>query len=561
MVGRDLRRAARARAPVLLPRARPRARGADRQPHLVRARAHPDLLAGAHVRADPRCALRRRRARDGAGHGRRRPHPDARRPAPVGRAAEGLVEARRRSASSPPRRGFSGKRSIPWGPHTVHDFLHAKLVVCDDWAFAAPTTTRARARRTPRTCSRSTARRPPTRWPRRSAEFAALYALGPGDSWKTRLPRLRPPPRSPLTRQLDGRRPQLAAELLEHRAAQLRHVHGQRQRVLAQPGEQGRALEHLVDPGAVARDDELVERRARGARGSPRPARGRAVVGVARLLDAAAAEAVRRRSALLVAVLDEAHAVAAAHELLVRVDAGAVAAEPHDEQPDEPRRREVLAQRRGLDAVELLPVLEAERRRDLRCAPRPSRSARRPRRRGVRAGRALEAVAEREHAGARDAAHVRGARLSTRRSVTHPARRAPAPSPAPPQRSRHARLAHRLRRRRRRRDPARAARRRALRGRGDTVVVGLRPGALAATALERLRRRAGRRGAEAARRRRAPAGGPPECGAARPAARRARVRYAEPLRRLHALETAMPDPGRAAAVGPRRDRGRRGLGA
>ena len=55
----------------------------------------------------------------------------------------------------------------------------------------------------------------------------------------------------------------------------------------------------------------------------------------------------------------------AADELLVRVDARAVAAEPDDEQPDEARRVEVLAQRRGLDAVELLPVLEAERRRDL----------------------------------------------------------------------------------------------------------------------------------------------------------------------------------------------------
>jgi phosphatidylserine/phosphatidylglycerophosphate/cardiolipin synthase-like enzyme len=32
--------------------------------------------------------------------------------------------------------GFGGKDSIPWGPRTVHDFLHAKLVVCDDWAFA-----------------------------------------------------------------------------------------------------------------------------------------------------------------------------------------------------------------------------------------------------------------------------------------------------------------------------------------------------------------------------------------------------------------------------------------
>jgi phosphatidylserine/phosphatidylglycerophosphate/cardiolipin synthase-like enzyme len=30
---------------------------------------------------------------------------------------------------------FGGKRSIPWSPNSTHDFLHAKLVVCDDWAF------------------------------------------------------------------------------------------------------------------------------------------------------------------------------------------------------------------------------------------------------------------------------------------------------------------------------------------------------------------------------------------------------------------------------------------
>ena len=81
----------------------------------TRARAHPDLLAGAHVRADPRCALRRRRARDGARHGRRRPHPDAGRPAPVGRAAEGLVEARR----VPLRRlqgGLQRQAQHPLGP-------------------------------------------------------------------------------------------------------------------------------------------------------------------------------------------------------------------------------------------------------------------------------------------------------------------------------------------------------------------------------------------------------------------------------------------------------------
>jgi phosphatidylserine/phosphatidylglycerophosphate/cardiolipin synthase-like enzyme len=30
---------------------------------------------------------------------------------------------------------FSGKRSTPWGPDTVHDFMHAKVTVADDTAF------------------------------------------------------------------------------------------------------------------------------------------------------------------------------------------------------------------------------------------------------------------------------------------------------------------------------------------------------------------------------------------------------------------------------------------
>ena len=30
---------------------------------------------------------------------------------------------------------FAGKRSTPWGPGTVHDFMHAKVVVADDVAF------------------------------------------------------------------------------------------------------------------------------------------------------------------------------------------------------------------------------------------------------------------------------------------------------------------------------------------------------------------------------------------------------------------------------------------
>jgi phosphatidylserine/phosphatidylglycerophosphate/cardiolipin synthase-like enzyme len=31
---------------------------------------------------------------------------------------------------------FSGKRSTPWGPDTVHDFMHAKVTVADDTVFA-----------------------------------------------------------------------------------------------------------------------------------------------------------------------------------------------------------------------------------------------------------------------------------------------------------------------------------------------------------------------------------------------------------------------------------------
>jgi phosphatidylserine/phosphatidylglycerophosphate/cardiolipin synthase-like enzyme len=31
---------------------------------------------------------------------------------------------------------FTGKRSTPWGPGTVHDFMHAKVTVCDDIVFA-----------------------------------------------------------------------------------------------------------------------------------------------------------------------------------------------------------------------------------------------------------------------------------------------------------------------------------------------------------------------------------------------------------------------------------------
>ena len=32
--------------------------------------------------------------------------------------------------------GFAGKRSTPWAPGRLHDYLHAKIVVCDDTVFA-----------------------------------------------------------------------------------------------------------------------------------------------------------------------------------------------------------------------------------------------------------------------------------------------------------------------------------------------------------------------------------------------------------------------------------------
>jgi phosphatidylserine/phosphatidylglycerophosphate/cardiolipin synthase-like enzyme len=33
------------------------------------------------------------------------------------------------------RAPFSGKRSTPYGPGTVHDYMHAKLTVADDLVF------------------------------------------------------------------------------------------------------------------------------------------------------------------------------------------------------------------------------------------------------------------------------------------------------------------------------------------------------------------------------------------------------------------------------------------
>ena len=147
-------------------------------PHRVRARARDDLLAGAHVRADPGRARRRRRARRRAGHRRRRPHPDARRAAPVGRAAEGVVEA----AGVPLRRRQGQLRrqaQHPVGPaRPCTTSCTPRSSSATTGRSSAPTTTRARARRTPRTCSRSTARPCADRVAEAIGEFAVRYATG-----------------------------------------------------------------------------------------------------------------------------------------------------------------------------------------------------------------------------------------------------------------------------------------------------------------------------------------------------------------------------------------------
>ena len=41
---------------------------------------------------------------------------------------------------------FSGKVSIPWAPDSLHDFMHAKLVIADDTTFVGSFNSRAPAR-------------------------------------------------------------------------------------------------------------------------------------------------------------------------------------------------------------------------------------------------------------------------------------------------------------------------------------------------------------------------------------------------------------------------------
>ena len=78
---------------------------------------------------------------------------------------------------------FGGKRSIPWGPHTIHDFLHAKLVVCDDWAFAGSYNHSRAGEENAENVLAMDGKGAADRVAETIREFAALYPSGPADSW------------------------------------------------------------------------------------------------------------------------------------------------------------------------------------------------------------------------------------------------------------------------------------------------------------------------------------------------------------------------------------------
>ena len=78
---------------------------------------------------------------------------------------------------------FGGKRSIPWGPHTIHDFLHAKLVVCDDWAFAGSYNHSRAGEENAENVLAMDGKAAADRVAEAIREFAALYPSGPADPW------------------------------------------------------------------------------------------------------------------------------------------------------------------------------------------------------------------------------------------------------------------------------------------------------------------------------------------------------------------------------------------
>ena len=92
---------------------------------------------------------------------------------------------------------FGGKRSIPWGPGTVHDFLHAKLVVCDDWTFVGSYNHSRAGEENAENVLAIDGKAAADAVAETIREFAARYALGPGDSWEGAAPAAPSPPATP----------------------------------------------------------------------------------------------------------------------------------------------------------------------------------------------------------------------------------------------------------------------------------------------------------------------------------------------------------------------------
>jgi phosphatidylserine/phosphatidylglycerophosphate/cardiolipin synthase-like enzyme len=78
---------------------------------------------------------------------------------------------------------FGGKRSIPWGPQSVHDFLHAKLVVCDDWAFAGSYNHSRAGEENAENVLAMDGKACADRVAETIREFAERYAPAPDDTW------------------------------------------------------------------------------------------------------------------------------------------------------------------------------------------------------------------------------------------------------------------------------------------------------------------------------------------------------------------------------------------
>ena len=140
---------------LVLAEARRNARAPDRRRNRVRRASRAHRVARDHLRPDPRHARGRRGRRRGRPRRRRRQHAGERGARTSGRRIRSRRGRHRPSGPpSPPHRSPASARRRT-RPGAVHDFMHAKVTVCDDTAFVGSFNLSHSGERTPRTCSRS----------------------------------------------------------------------------------------------------------------------------------------------------------------------------------------------------------------------------------------------------------------------------------------------------------------------------------------------------------------------------------------------------------------------